>query len=496
MDSEQFREFAKAVVDYIADYTENVRDRPVLSSVKPGYLYDLVPAEAPVKGEDWKTVIADVEKIIMPGITHWQSPQFHGFFPTANSYPAIVGDLLSTGIGCIGFSWITSPACTELEVQVMNWFGKMLQIPKEFLNESEGPGGGIIQGSASEATFVCLLAAKDRMTKHVKTINPLLEDGEIKAKLIAYTSDQSNSSVEKSGLLGSMPMRLLKSDENGRLTGPVLLKAVEEDRAKGLIPCYVVATLGTTGTCAFDCLEELGPICNENNIWLHVDAAYAGAAFILPEYRHLMAGVEFADSFDVNLHKWLLVNFDCSALWVKNATHLVNAFNVERVYLNHSYQSEDPQIPDFRHWQIPLGRRFRALKVWFVMRLYGVEGLQAHIKKQVQLAELFGQLVEQDRRFEVVTPVTMGLVCFRLKGDNVWTKKLYDSLMSRRQIYLVTASVRSQLVIRFVVCSRLTEQKDVEFAWNEISTLVDTLAGTEEWAKKDGEDRRKYLSQG
>ncbi|XP_060863362.1 aromatic-L-amino-acid decarboxylase-like [Metopolophium dirhodum] len=474
MDSESFRVCGKTVVDYIADYMDNIRDRPVLSTVKPGYLYELVPPEAPVKGEDWKTVLADVENIIMPGITHWNSPQFHAFFPTGNSYPAIVGDMLCNGIGSIGFSWITSPACTELEVQVMNWFGKILDLPKEFLNESEGPGGGVLQGSASEATFVCLLAAKDRTTKRIKALNPSLTDGEIKAKLVAYTSDQSNSSVEKAGLLGSMPMRMLKADESGRMTGPILAEAMAEDVARGLIPCYVVATLGTTGTCAFDCLEELGPICNENDIWLHVDAAYAGAAFVLPEYRHLMAGVQFADSFDVNLHKWLLVNFDCSALWVKNATYLVDAFNVDRVYLKHSYQSQDPQVPDYRHWQIPLGRRFRSLKMWFVLRLYGVEGLQAHIKKQVHLADLFGKLVNQDPRFEVIT-VTMGLVCFRLKGNNDWTKNLYERLMASGQIYLVTATVRSELVIRFVVCSRLTEEVDVQFAWDEIRGQADRV---------------------
>uniref|UniRef100_A0A2H8TM60 Aromatic-L-amino-acid decarboxylase n=1 Tax=Melanaphis sacchari TaxID=742174 RepID=A0A2H8TM60_9HEMI len=474
MDSESFRICAKAVIDLIADYNDNIRERPVISTMKPGYLYKMVPSEAPIKGEHWKTVLDDVERIIMPGITHWNSPQFHAYFPTGNSYPAIIGDMLCNAIGSIGFSWITSPACTELEVQVMNWFGKLLDLPKEFLNESEGPGGGIIQGSASEATFVCLLAAKDRTTKRIKALDPSLTDGEIKAKLVAYTSDQSNSSVEKAGLLGSMPMRLLKADKSGRMTGVILSEAIAEDIAKGLIPCYVVATLGTTGICAFDCLEELGPICNKNNIWLHIDAAYAGAAFILPEYRYLMAGVQYADSFDVNLHKWLLVNFDCSALWVKNATYLVDAFNVDRVYLKHSYQSQDPKIPDYRHWQIPLGRRFRSLKMWFVLRMYGLEGLQAHIKKQIHLADMFGKLVKQDPRFEVVT-VTMGLVCFRLKGDNVWTKNLYERLMVSGQIYLVTATVGSKLVIRFVVCSRLTEEIDVHFAWNEICAQTDRV---------------------
>ncbi|XP_012262153.2 aromatic-L-amino-acid decarboxylase-like [Athalia rosae] len=466
MDTDEFREFGRAAVDYVADYTDTLRDRPVIPNVEPGYLGKLVPDEAPEKPESWKTVMEDVERVIMPGMTHWNSPQFHAYYPSANSYPSIVAEMLIAGIGCLGFSWMTSPVCTELEVTMMNWLGKMLNLPQEFLNCSKGPGGGVIQSSASVATFVGLLAAKERTTRRLKEEHPDWDDAVIKSKLIAYTSDQANSSVEKAGLLGSMPMRHLPSDEKCRLRGSVLREAIEEDEKNGLIPCYVVATLGTTGTCSHDCLDELGPICNEKNVWLHVDAAYGGAAFVCPEFRDLMKGVEFADSFDFNPHKWLLVNFDCSAMWVKDSRYLAGAFNVDRIYL--AYDNEGKQ-PDYRHWQIPLGRRFRALKLWFVMRMYGVEGLQNYIRHTVGLAKQFANFIESDDRFEIVNEVTMALVCFRMKGDNSRTRELLDKLLARRKIYVIAASYREKLFIRFVVCSRLCESRDMEFAWKEIS---------------------------
>ncbi|XP_008553493.1 aromatic-L-amino-acid decarboxylase [Microplitis demolitor] len=467
MEAKEFKEFAKATVDMIVDYNDSLRDRKVLPNVEPGYLSKLIPEEAPEKAESWQDVFNDIERVILPGVTHWNSPRFHAYYPTANSYPAIVGELLSAGVGGVGFSWIASPACTELEVVTMNWLGKMLGLPKEFLNCSEGPGGGVIQGSASEATLVGLLAAKERMVRRLKKENPDMEEGIIKSKLVAYTSNQSNSSVEKSGLLGSMPMRLLPVDEKCSLRGATLLEAMKKDREAGLIPCYVVATLGTTGTCAFDNLEELGPICNENNVWLHVDAAYAGAAFVCPEYRHLMAGIEFTDSFNFNPHKWLLTNFDCSALWVRDSRCLIEAFNVERIYLAHDNEG---LAPDYRHWQIPLGRRFRALKLWFVLRLYGVEGLQKHIRHSVNLAKRFESLVESDERFEIITERSMGLVCFRVKGENSLTRDLYDRLMKRKRIYLTAATYQDQLIIRFVVCSRLCLEEDIDYAWNEITS--------------------------
>ncbi|KAK4880250.1 hypothetical protein RN001_008396 [Aquatica leii] len=474
MDSKDFRDFGKTMIDYVADYLDNIRDRNVLPLVSPGYLEKLVPSEAPIQGENWRNVFEDVEKLIMPGVTHWHSPNFHAYYPTSNSYPGIVGEILSAGIACVGFSWITSPACTELEVITMNWLGKALGLPEEFLNCSEGPGGGVIQGSASEATLVGLLAAKEKYSKLLKETEPSLSVGDIKGKMIAYTSDQANSSVEKAGLLASVPMIHLPTTD-GRLRGATLREAIQKDRAAGLIPIYVVATLGSTGTCAFDDLEELAAICNQENIWIHVDAAYAGAAFLCPEYRHLMKGVELCDSFNFNPHKWLLVNFDCSAMWVKDARYLVEAFNVDRIYLKHEHEG---QAPDYRHWQIPLGRRFRSLKLWFVLRIYGIEGLQKHIRDQIALAKHFEELVNDDSRFEVMTS-SMGLVTFRLKGDNSLTKELIDKITADKKIYVIPCFVKDKFVIRFVICSRLTTVDDVNSSWKNIVLHANTTVPVE-----------------
>lgn len=329
------------------------------------------------------------------------------------------------------------------------------------------------QGSASEATQVGLLAAKDKMIRRLKKVNPDLDEDLTKIKFVAYTSDQCNSSVEKSGVLGSMKMRLLKADSSGRLRGETLKRAFEEDKAKGLIPCYVVANLGTTGTCAFDPLYELGPVCEENNVWLHVDAAYAGAAFICPEYRHLMKGVEYADSFDVNAHKWLLVNFDCSAMWVKNGYDLINAFDVQRIYLDDV--KVDLKIPDYRHWQMPLGRRFRSLKLWSVLRIYGAEGLRSHVRNQISLAQHFAKLVQADNRFIIEPEPAMGLVCFRLAEGDCLTKKLLENLVEKKRIFMVGATYRSRFIIRFVICSIFTTVEDVEVSWTLIKEEADTL---------------------
>ncbi|KAH1024582.1 aromatic-L-amino-acid decarboxylase [Dendroctonus ponderosae] len=474
MDAEQFREFGKAAVDYIADYYETIRDRPVLSNVEPGYLGDLLPKDPPQSGESWRDVLEDVDRIIMPGITHWHSPHFHAYYPTAQSFPSVVGELMSAGFGVVGLSWIASPAMTELEVVMMNWLGRMLGLPEQFLNCSEGPGGGVIQGSASESTYIGLLAAKDKKVRELMETNPSLTEAEIKGKLVAYSSDQSNSSVEKAGLLGSMKMRLLPTNSEGQLVGAALQKALDEDKRAGLIPCYVVANIGTTPTCAFDNLEELGPVCNKENIWLHIDAAYAGSAFICPEYRHLMKGAEMADSFNFNPHKWLMVNFDCSAMWVRDAQYLVEAFNVERIYLKDQHKG---LAPEYRHWQIALGRRFRALKLWFVLRIYGVEGLQKHIRGQIALAEYLSDLVKSDNRFELCT-CSMGLVTFRLKGEDSLTEKLLEDISKKKELFLVAGHMNHKLVVRYAICSRLTEKRDVDFSWRQITETAEQIIPT------------------
>nr|CAD7267969.1 unnamed protein product [Timema shepardi] len=301
----------------------------------------------------------------------------------------------------------------------------------------------------------------------------------------------AHSSVERAGLLGGVKLRSLPTDDNFRLRGDTLEQAIMEDRRAGLIPFYVVATLGTTCSCSFDALDEMGPICNQEDVWLHVDAAYAalyvdvcvpptGAAFICPEYRYLMAGVDKADSFNFNPHKWMLVNFDCSAMWLKDPMDVVNSFNVDPLYLKHDHQGD---APDYRHWQIPLGRRFRALKLWFVLRLYGVEGLQKHIRSQIALAHEFEDLVGEDDRFEIITEVVLGLVCFRLKGSNERNESLLKKINGHGTIHLVPSKVRDTYFLRLAVCSRFTESEDIRLAWREIRTLAEDVLGEGEPGK-------------
>ncbi|XP_013133690.1 PREDICTED: aromatic-L-amino-acid decarboxylase isoform X1 [Papilio polytes] len=472
MEAGDFKDFAKAMTDYIAEYLENIRDRPVVPSVKPGYLRPLVPEQAPEQAEPWTAVMADIERVVMSGVTHWHSPRFHAYFPTANSYPAIVADMLSGAIACIGFTWIASPACTELEVVMLDWLGQMLGLPECFLARSGGEAGGVIQGTASEATLVALLGAKSRTMQRVKEQHPEWTDTEILSKLVAYCNKQAHSSVERAGLLGGVKMRSLKPDNKHRLRGDILNEAIDEDIKKGLIPFYVVATLGTTSSCTFDALDEIGDVCAARDVWLHVDAAYAGSAFICPEYRYLMKGVEKADSFNFNPHKWMLVNFDCSAMWLKQPRWIVDAFNVDPLYLKHDQQGS---APDYRHWQIPLGRRFRALKLWFVLRLYGVENLQKHIRKHIALAHLFERLCTSDERFEIVEEVTMGLVCFRLKGSNDTNEELLRRINGRGKIHLVPSKIDDVYFLRLAICSRFSEDSDIHISWEEIKHSADEV---------------------
>ena len=380
--------------------------------------------------------------------------------------------MLSGAIACIGFTWIASPACTELEVVMLDWLGKMLDLPEEFLACSGGKGGGVIQGTASEATLVALLGAKAKTMQRVKAEHPDWDDYTIVSKLVAYCSDQAHSSVERAGLLGGIKMRKLEANDEQKLRGETLEAAIKEDLEAGLIPFYVVATLGTTNSCAFDRLDELGPVGNRYDVWVHVDAAYAGSAFICPEYRYLMKGIEHAESFNFNPHKWMLVNFDCSAMWLKDPNWVVNAFNVDPLYLKHDQQGS---APDYRHWQIPLGRRFRALKLWFVLRLYGVENLQEHVRRHCGFAKQFETLCKSDNRFEIVTEVQMGLVCFRLKGANELSENLLKRINGRGNIHLVPSKIKDTYFLRMAVCSRFTKPEDIDYSWTEVSKSADEV---------------------
>eukprot|EP00057_Strongylocentrotus_purpuratus_P035276 XP_798399.1 PREDICTED: aromatic-L-amino-acid decarboxylase [Strongylocentrotus purpuratus] len=474
--SDDFRVWGKEMVDYISRYQDGIEDRPALAQVAPGYLLDQMPADAPQKPDEWNDVLADVEKLIMPGVTQWNHPNFHAYFPTANSFASLLGDMLSGAIACVGFSWITSPACTELEMAMMNWLGRMLNLPESFLFNETRQGGGVIQGSASEATLVALLAAKMKTIRQKIEEDPSLDQYDVMSKLVVYTSDQSHSSVERAALIASLRIRQLATDDKGSLRGDVLQKAIEEDKAKGRIPVYLCATLGTITSCAFDNLKELGPICREEGLWFHIDAAYAGSAFICPEYRHLLDGVELADSFNFNPPKFLRVTFDCSALWVKDRSALIGAFHLDRAYFKHHHQDT---VIDYRHWQIPVGRRFRSLKLWFVFRLFGVEKLQEFIRKQVSLAKEFEALVVDDNRFEIVAEVVLGLVCFRLKGSDDLNRTLLDRINANGKIYMIGSVLKGRYILRMVVCSSQTESRHMTYAWEVISELATKLLANE-----------------
>lgn len=327
MDHEEYRKRGKEMVDYIADYLINIRERRVFPNVKPGYMRDLLPDHAPEKGEPYEDIFKDIERVIMPGVTHWQSPRMHGYFPALSSPASLLGDMLSDGIGCLGFTWAACPASTELETIVMDWLARALGLPDHFLHSSQhSRGGGVIQTTTSEATLVSLLAARSEMLRSMRHEFPNTDDCDINARLVAYCSDQAHSSVEKAGLVGMVKMHYVESDDELSMRGSALKEAMDRDRAKGLIPFYVCATLGTTGAVAFDNLQEIGEICERYSLWLHVDAAYAGSSFVCPELRHWLRGVEYADSFVCNISKWMMVHFDGSGFWVKKQHRFASHF--------------------------------------------------------------------------------------------------------------------------------------------------------------------------
>lgn len=327
-----------------------------------------------------------------------------------------------------------------------------------------------------------MLTARQQAAKRLKVKYPEMSESEIRGKLVMYSSDQSNSAVEKSANLTAVPIRLLSVDENQALRGETLQIAIEEDIKNGKFPIACITTLGTTGTCAFDNLNEIGPICQKYNIWLHIDAAFAGSALCCPEYRPLMQGIEYCDSFNFNLHKWMQVNFDCCAMWFKNADTVVDAFTIERIYLNHQYQGQS-KAPDYRHWQIPLGRRFRALKVWITLRTIGAEKIRETIRYHCRLAKMFENKVRADSRFEIVSQPVLSLVCFRLRGSDEITQTLLEKITERRNIYMIPAKCNGQYMIRFVVCGLKPEERDIEYAWKEISSQADLVIGTDKKEK-------------
>ncbi|KAL3645050.1 Tyrosine decarboxylase 2 [Castilleja foliolosa] len=469
MDAEQLRECAHKMVDFIADYYKNIENYPILSQVQPGYLRELLPDSAPARPESLTNVLDDVQSKILPGVTHWQSPDFFAYFPSNSSTAGFLGEMLSAGINMVGFSWISSPAATELEMIVLDWLAKALNLPDEFL--STGKGGGVIQGTASEAILVVLLAARDKVLRQIGKDNI--------GKLVAYCSDQTHSALLKACKIGGIHTencRVLKTDPSTEyaLSPESLGEAISQDLASGLIPFFLCATVGTTSSTAVDPLRELGKIASNNGLWFHVDAAYAGSACICPEFRHFIDGVEEADSFNMNAHKWFLTNFDCSALWVKDRSALVESLSTNPEYLKNK-ASQDNMVVDYKDWQIPLGRRFRSLKLWMVLRLYGLENLQAYIRKHIELAKKFEELVKLDPRFEVVAPRNFSLVCFRLlpKENNLelanrLNRALLDAVNSTGKLFISHTVLSHKYVLRFAVGAPLTEERHVVAAWTTL----------------------------
>jgi aromatic-L-amino-acid/L-tryptophan decarboxylase len=462
MPLEDFRRYGHAVIDWIADYYARVETFPVLSRVEPGQIRASLPTHAPENGEPFDAILRDIDKLILPGITHWQSPNLYAFFPCNASGPAILGDLLSSGLGVQGMLWSTSPACTELETHVLDWLVPMLGLPEKFLSTSTG--GGVIQDTASSASLCALLAARERATNFAT--NQRGCDG----RLVAYTSSQAHSSIEKDvkiAGLGVKNLRLVEVDQNFAMRSDALARQIEQDRRAGLIPCFVCATLGTTSSNAIDPVPEIGRLCRDQGIWLHIDAAMSGTAALCPEFRHIHNGLGFADSYCFNPHKWMFTNFDCDCFYVADRKSLIQALSVLPEYLRNK-ATESGAVIDYRDWQIPLGRRFRSLKLWFVIRHYGIEGLQHHVREHVRLAQEFAEWIRKDNRFELAAPAPLNLVCFRHKAGDAATQTLMDRLNRSGDLYLTHTRLDDKLTLRFCIGQTNTKARHVEHAWQRI----------------------------
>ena len=474
----EFRRCGHALVERIARYMEEIESYPVLSRAESGSVRARLPRSAPEHGEPFADVLRDVDEIIVPGITHWQSPNFFAYFPANASGPAILGDLLSSGLGVQGMLWATSPACTELETHVLDWLVELLGLPDRF--RSGAHGGGVIQDTASSSTLTALLAARERasagaVNEHGVGHGPEHGPGHgpghgLSRRLTVYTSRHAHSSIEKGvkiAGLGRENLRLVDADARHAIRVDALESAIASDRAAGATPVMVCATVGTTSSGAVDPVRAIGEVCRREGIWMHVDAAHAGSATICPEHRGLVDGVEHADSYTFNPHKWLLTNFDCNCFWIADRGALIGALSVLPEYLRNR-ATESGEVIDYRDWHIPLGRRFRALKLWFVIRHYGAEGLRAHVRRSVELADWFAAQVEESEEFELAAPVSVGLVCFRHREGDAFNQRLMERLNRSGALYLTHTRLDDRIVLRLAVGAPATRREHVEAAWRRI----------------------------
>jgi aromatic-L-amino-acid decarboxylase len=471
MDGETFRKYGHDIVEWIAQYMDTVEQYPVIPQVEPGEIAKRIPGKPPEDPEAMDVIFDDFKEILLPGMTHWQHPSFFAYFPANNSGPSVLAEFLTAALGAQCMVWQTSPSATELEEVVMDWLRQLLGLPDGF--------AGVIQDTASTSTLCAILCARERATNFAINKRGFINGSA--ARLIVYTSEESHSSVEKGvkiAGLGKENLRLIPAGDDFAMIPGELEKAIDADKKRGLIPCCTVATVGTTSSTAMDQLRPIGNICARYNLWLHVDAAMAGTAAVLPEMRHLLDGIELADSFVFNPHKWLFTNFDCSAYFCKDPQALTSTFEILPEYLK---TDVDRRVKNFRDWGIPLGRRFRALKLWFVMRNFGTKGIQQRIRNHIALAKEFESWLREDPRFEVMAPVSINLVCFRYhpKAQNLTedelegiNKSLMDELNRSGRMFITHTKLKGKFSLRLCVGQTNTRREHVTKAWEMIQASV------------------------
>jgi aromatic-L-amino-acid/L-tryptophan decarboxylase len=470
MTPDEFRKHAHELVEWIAGYMENIENYPVKSSVIPGEIFSKIPDSPPAFSEPFESLMKDVDEIIMPGITHWQSPNFFAYFPANTSPPSILAEMLIASLGSQCMIWETSPAAAELEEKMMVWLREMIQLPVQF--------EGVIQDSASTATLAAILTAREKTTNF--SFNN--EGASKTATLKIYCSEQTHSSVEKATQISGIGRKNLVKvavRDDFSMDPEKLDEAITYDKKNGQIPCCVVATIGTTGTTAVDPIRAIGEICSRHGIWLHVDAAMAGTALILPELQWMLDGREYIDSFVFNPHKWMFTNFDCTAYFVKDAELLIKTFEILPEYLKTRTRGK---VNDYRDWGVPLGRRFRALKLWSVIRSYGTEGLRDKIRYHIKIAGNLAEMISKEVDFEILAPVTISVVCFRYIPSgyneeqlNTLNEKLNHLLNDSGKLYMTHTILSGKYTLRMVTAQTNVTLEHVEKAWNRVKETARVL---------------------
>jgi aromatic-L-amino-acid decarboxylase len=464
---DEFRTHGYALIDWIAAYLEGVEHYPVGAQVKPGEIRSMLPEHPPTQPEPFTEVLADLDRVVMPGITHWQHPSFFAYFPGNSSYSAILGELASAGLGVQGMSWVTSPSCTEVETLMLDWMGELLGLPERFRSTSD-TGGGVIHGSASEATLASILAARWRATGG--TIN---RDGDT-THLVAYATSQAHSSIEK-GLriagIGTDQLRIVPHDDRWAMRPDALAGMVRADLAAGLHPFWVCSSRGTTSSLAFDPTEAIAEVAGEHGMWLHVDAAMSGIGALAPELRWINDGLERADSYCTNPHKWMGVNFDCDLFYTADRAALLGALSILPEYLR-SQAAQSGAAIDYRDWQIPLGRRFRALKLWFNIRAGGAIEAVDMIRRHVALTQDLATWVAADERFEIVAPHPLNLLCIALRAGDTETDRLIEQANDSGRALFTRTVLDGRVALRFSIGGRMTTERHVRAGWELLRELA------------------------